>query len=191
MPPITPVKNVWTPILVGIFMAIAIVACGFLFNVQDKPFWIKEGGVVETLSALGYFVTVATMLLLGGFQFIKRYYYIVLLILIFGMRELDFDKRFTTMGIFKSRFYLSDAVPLYEKVIGLLVIAVLAWITFQLFRHHFRGLFSNLFKSPVNVGVLLTGMLLIFSKTIDGTGSKARRRWSNNFSRDQCIFRCG
>ena len=38
-------------------------------------------------------------------------------VLLMGMRELDFHSRFTTMGVFKLRFFSSDTVPLSEKLI--------------------------------------------------------------------------
>ena len=83
---------------------------------------VRENGVVEIFSAAGYFFfclllvwcnlkgTVITRLAPG------------VLVFFLGLRELDFHVRFTTMGMFKSRFFISPDVPLPEKVLVTLFI---------------------------------------------------------------------
>ena len=44
-----------------------------------------------------------------------------------AMRELDWHKAWTTDSVLKSRFYLSDVTPIYEKVIGGGVILLLLY----------------------------------------------------------------
>ena len=44
------------------------------------------------------------MMAKGGSEFIRTRGYFVVLVTLFGCRELDFDKAFTTIGILKSRF---------------------------------------------------------------------------------------
>ena len=61
----------------------------------------------------------------GGRAYLTRNSYLVVLITFFGCRELDFDKRFTAVGVLKSRFYLSTDIPVFEKLIGLIVIALI------------------------------------------------------------------
>jgi len=98
-----------------VLLLLVIYALTFSLDASGRDFWLSEGGVVESLSALGYFVCAALMLLMGGWHYVKKYHYVFMLVMLFGMRELDFDKRFTTMGIFKSKFYASSDVPMIEK----------------------------------------------------------------------------
>jgi len=129
--------------------------------------------VIETLSALGYFLSALFMMIRGKWAYIKKYYYFFILVLLFGLRELDFDKRFTTMGIFKSKFYLSSSVPWSEKLIGLLVVGLLLYIIVLIVKNHYKYFFLNLKKlSPVHIGSLLIFLLLLVSKTLDGIGRK-------------------
>ena len=161
------------PLIVTISTIATLLIVSFIYKVWEYPFLIKEGGVIESLSALGYFLCVLFILLKGGWYYIKKYNYFFILIILFGLRELDFDKRFTTMGIFKSKFYVSSSVPMIEKFMGLLVIGVLLYILVSIVKNHSKGFFSKIKQlSPVHIGVLITFLIIVFSKTIDGIDRK-------------------
>jgi len=129
--------------------------------------------VIETLSALGYFLSALFMVVRGKWDYIKKYYYFFILVLLFGLRELDFDKRFTTMGIFKSKFYLSSSVPWSEKIIGLLVVGLLLYIIVLIVKSHSKDFVLNIKNfSPVYIGSLLIFLVLFVAKSLDGIGRK-------------------
>lgn len=161
------------PLIVAIFTIATLLIISFIFNIYEYPLWIKEGGIIETLSVVGYFLCVVLILYKGGWSYIKKYNYFFILIILFGLRELDFDKRFTTMGIFKSKFYVSSGVPMIEKFMGLLVIGVLLYIVVSIFKDHSKGFFSKIKQlSPVHIGALITFLTIVFSKSIDGIARK-------------------
>ena len=161
------------PLIVSISIIVTLLILSFIFKIYEYPLWIKEGGIIETLSVIGYFLCVVLILLKGGWSYIKKYNYFFILIILFGLRELDFDKRFTTMGIFKSKFYVSSSVPMIEKFMGLLVIAVLLYIVVSIVKNHSKGFFSKIKQlSSIHVGALITFLTIVFSKTIDGIARK-------------------
>ncbi len=154
-----------------------LLLCGLVLNLGDRhgQVLMGESGPIEVASAVGYFACVLYMIARGGRDFLVSRGYFVVLTLLFGFRELDFDKAFTTMGILKSRFYLSSDVPIPEKVIGLLVIALIFWTVFQLLRNHFVEFLQGLKqRAPVALGVGLIFFLLAFSKSIDGLARKLK-----------------
>lgn len=110
-----------------IFLA-ALCICITLLPGKLAAETIREGGVVETISAYGYFLFCIFL-----FHFRREKIYTdsiapAIFLLLLGLRELDFHARFTSMGIFKSRFYISPEVPLQEKLIAvLLVVAILVY----------------------------------------------------------------
>ena len=109
----------------------------------------------------------------GGLDYLKRYHYAVLLVIFFMLRELDFDKKFTTMGVLKSKFYVSPVVPVAEKAIGAMVIALLIYAAVQSIRRHARGLVHGLRRDcVVSLGVFLVGVFLVVSKSLDGIARK-------------------
>lgn len=149
-----------------------------LCTTLDEPtrkLLLKEGGPVEVPSAILHFVCFALVAIRGGTSFFRRYPYFTLMPLLFGMRELDFDKRFTTTGIFKSRFYLRPDVPLPEKVIGAMVILAIATLLLMMLRNHAREFFIELGnRSVIAIGAALTIFLAVASKSLDGLERKFR-----------------
>jgi len=161
------------PLIITAIIIAILLLLSCVYKIYKYPLWIDEGGIIETLSALGYFLCALLILLKGKWSYIKRYNYFFIVVILCGFRELDFDKKFTTMGIFKSRFYISSSVPVVEKFIGLLVIAVLIYIVVSVFRNHLKD-FSRKIKtiSPVHIGSLMIFLTLCFTKTIDGLARK-------------------
>jgi len=97
----------------------------------------------------------------------------VVLVTLFGCRELDFDKAFTPIGILNSRFFLSPDVPLGEKLAGFIVISILIWSVYKILSQHFGSFLSDLREKTIEaVGVAIVFFLLAFSKSIDGLPRK-------------------
>ena len=130
---------------------------------------VRENGLIEQLSVVGYIVCILLLLYQGAGRLERPSYWMILLFLLsLCLRELDFHSRFTTMGITKTRFYISPHVPLYEKLIGLAVSLLFFYIVYYLFRHHFRDFMTGLFnRASWAIGVLLGGCLMVLSKGVD------------------------
>ena len=150
---------------------LAAVVLGFRESVEDVL--LSESGLIERASAIGYFACALFMLLKGGAEFVRTRGYFIVLVTLFGCRELDFDKAFTTIGILKSRFFVSPDVPAGEKVAGFIVVAILIWAVYKILSQHFAGFLSDLRnKTPEAGGVTIVFFLLAFSKSIDGLPRK-------------------
>ena len=161
-------------IMAGIMLFGLFVLTLFL-DEQSKKFFIKEGGLIESATALGYFCCIAIIVYRGRFEYIRRYYYIFLLIIFFMLREMDFDTKFTTTGIFKLRFFTSATVPLFEKIIGVILVILLLYILFTLIHRHFKDFLLNLKKrNTIGMGVLSTCGLLALSQSLDGLDRKLK-----------------
>lgn len=135
----------------------------------------KEGGVVETLSAAGYFAAFALLLFYIVRQKRPDGWSLCVMILCLGFRELDFDKRFTTMGVFKARFYSSSEVMSSEKAIGVLVILALIVCLYYLVKAYARPFFRKLKTfDPVAITVFLALAVMGAAKTLDGLPRKLK-----------------
>jgi hypothetical protein len=161
--------GVWGVLLIG---GVALVVASEWVDPETKRVMFEEGAIIESASAIGYFVSAFFLFI----QIIKRRpacWSPVLLVLFFGMRELDFDKRFSTMGIFKSRFYSSSEVPVPEKIIGFLITFALLVCAYFLIKNYFRPFVAGIKRgSGIALSVLFFGGALAFSKTIDGIARK-------------------
>jgi hypothetical protein len=149
---------------------------GYVHYVLDpalKPLVIKEGGIIETASAVGYFLAVLAMWTFGGWQAIKRNWSLVILLLAFGSRELDFDKRFTSEKIFNLRMYTGDEAPFGEQLLGLSIIALLLFALFTAYKRYgsdFKSGLRQLKFIPVSIAVGVA--LMVLSKSLDGLARK-------------------
>ena len=116
---------------IGILITIAIFAFFYFEEGKSHPFFI-EGGWIEQVTVLLF----CTSSLIAGFVFLKTKFYNSFLLSAFmamaAMRELDWHKTWTSDSILKSRFYLSDATPITEKIIGAAVIIFLAYLVVKL-----------------------------------------------------------
>lgn len=135
-----------------------------------RDLYLKEGGLIEWASAAGYVVCAVLMLRWSGR--VRAWPYVALMLL-FMMRELDFDKRFTEMGILKSKFLVSSAVPLHQKIIGLLIILFVLYVLYTIVRRDARFFLQALRNRAVDAWGWAAAMGLIFvSKSLDGLGRK-------------------
>ncbi len=133
---------------------------------DTRNFLIEEGGIVESASVFAYFL--GAMLIIYNHKTDHLKYFFVIIIF-FMLRELDFDKRFTTMGIFKIRFFTGSSVPFMEKVIGAMVILLLVYVFLSVLYQHSKDFFMGLKKgSAVSFGTLLTITLLLAARITDG-----------------------
>ncbi|PID75758.1 MAG: hypothetical protein CSB23_02010 [Deltaproteobacteria bacterium] len=163
----------YLPIVLSCFCIAILLSVGFLFDMENSSVWVEEDGIIETLSAVGYFLCILFMVFKGGLAYLNRYYYFFLLILVFALRELDFHSKFTTMGILKTYFYISDTVPIYEKIIGLVVIVLIISLVSTIANKHSRRFFRELRqKTPLALSISLVFLTLVLSKSLDGIRGK-------------------
>lgn len=155
------------------FALLALFAYCTVLDDASRKALLSEDGPVEIASAVLYFVCCGYALIRGGGVFLKKYPYFVVIPLLFGMRELDFDKRFTTIGVLKSKFYVSPLEPLHTKLVvialGLAVIVLVAMMV----KNHLKALWESLRSGDaLGWGVVVVLAMLVVSKSLDGLERK-------------------
>ena len=169
---VSPLRAAFPLFFTFIFIS-GLLILSILNDIYKYPILFNEGGLIESLSALGYFLCIAYMGYKWGLPGIKKYHYFIILFSLFGFRELDFDKKFTTMGIFKSKFYVSEGIPLVEKIFGLLILLILIYALAKIFSNYIRPMKVKIINSLlIYYGAFSTFLFLILSKSMDGIGRK-------------------
>jgi len=154
------------------FIALSATIC-MLVEFSFAHFIVAEGGPVETISAVLYFACFLLVLLKGGVPFFISRPYFTLLPLIFGLRELDFDVRFTGIKIYKVKFYLNQDISLLAKIIAFTVVAAIATLLVLMIARESRAFYAELKQhSYIGRGAFLIIVLIAVSKSIDGLGRK-------------------
>lgn len=113
-----------TLLIAELLVLYGLMVFGIYFMPGDLPAeMVRENGVVENLSAGGHFFFCLVLLYLHLTGLVRTGPAPGFFVLLLGLRELDFHERFTTMGMFKIKFFLSPEVPWPEKMVILLLIA--------------------------------------------------------------------
>lgn len=130
---------------------------------------VRENGPVETVSALLYFIFCIFFLYFNFKGIIRTSPAPGLFLLLLGLRELDFHSRFTTMGIFKSRFFVSPDVPIIEKSLALLfIVLLLIYIVIFLRRNLGKYRRNVMAMRPWAIAVAFGILCVVLSKSLDG-----------------------
>lgn len=162
---------------IGYLLIALAVLFGVSLSLDDsaRTLMLAESGIIETASAAGYFLCAGYILVCSRRFDLPVYPYFPLLFILFGLRELDFDKRFTSIGLLKSKFYVSSVPTLGEKTVGILLITLLLYLAWCLLKNHIwvwkRAINTY---SQVYIGGLMTFSLMVLAKTIDGLPRKLR-----------------
>lgn len=161
-------------------VALVLLTC-FLFGLsfyvepQARALIMKENGLVENLTVVGYLLCVLTMLFKGGTAYLKKYWYFATVLLAFAARELDFDKRFTNFGVLKSKFLVHPDVSWWGKVIAMAIVLFILIALITIVRHHARKFIAEVFSfkwSAKTWSIGFAGGFLVLSKSIDGLKRK-------------------
>jgi len=162
-------------IAVVLLLTAVIFIFALLASPETNSWFIKEGGLIETMSAGAYLLCAALMLKLGDRVYLKNNWHFLVVLVAFAMRELDFDKRFTEVGILKSKFLFSPEVSVTAKITGFLIVAFVAFAMLRIIRLHGRAIVSRVKAgrlSTVDWSLLIATGFIFISKTMDGIGRK-------------------
>ena len=134
---------------------------------------LTEGGLFESLTVYLYIFCLILICVRWPLQKVLSNWYLSALIILFALRELDYDKAHFTHGVLKSRQYFSDLVGLPELLISIAVLififTVLALIVLRERNNFIRGVID---LKQSQLAVLASITLVIFTKTIDGIERK-------------------
>ncbi len=132
----------------------------------------REGGGLETISAVLYLVAVGVFFKLVPRDDIVALWQVPALLVFFTLRELDFDKKFTPSGVLSSNLYLDDNA-LSTKLIAGSVLLLFLVVLYRMVRRGLPSLLRGLYaRQTWAILVLSTFVLTFVAKSVDGLGRK-------------------
>jgi hypothetical protein len=161
----------------GLYVGLGLIFLniGFLpfLDVEQQKKLLAEGGLFESLTVYLYIFCLILIYISWPLQKILSHWYLCALIILFALRELDYDKAYFTHGVLKSRQYFSDLVGLPELLISLAVlIFILTVLLLIVLRER-----NNFIKGVIDLrqsqlAVLTSIIFVLVTKTIDGMERK-------------------
>lgn len=133
---------------------------------------LAEGGFYESLSVVGYLLCILALVwtLRGA---VLRVWYLPLVLAVMAGRELDLDKSLFTRGLFKARQYTGEGVPLGERLIAGLILALIVTAILLMLWRHARPYLTALFRGRAWAGAVLLGIgFTVAYKLLDGIARK-------------------
>jgi len=159
-----------------LFAGLLLVCLSLSILGRDASFLVEEGGAVESATVLLYTISAVAMMMNRRAHPLFGRLLCPFLIVAAALRELDFHQRFTTMGIFKSRFWFSPDVPVVEKLIAWIVILSIIAAAAACLRFYWRSLAGGLQARDTKVVGVFVGIgLAVVAKTLDGLPRKLEK----------------
>ena len=161
----------------GLYVGLGLIflIIGFLpfLDIEQQKNLLTEGSLFESLTVYLYIFCLILICISWPLKKILSNWYLSALIILFALRELDYDKAHFTHGVLKSRQYFSDLVGLPELLISIAVLifilTVLALIVLKERNNFIKGIID--FKQS-QLAILASIILVIVTKTIDGMERK-------------------
>lgn len=176
-------------------LTIALVGAAVLFAVDlaSKGFTqalTKESGALEISTALLYAYTTMVWLWTRTGDTWRLDWQVAAVMLLMMGRELDLDKRLTSVGMLKSNLYLTNIAQPVERIFGVLVLVCVATVAIRLIVRNGPELLSGFRRRAVWAWSILAAIgLAVVSKSIDGLDRKLAP-FGISFS-DQTVFLLG
>ncbi|MEM9578035.1 MAG: hypothetical protein AAF999_13590 [Pseudomonadota bacterium] len=153
----------------GLICVSIVVDLAFFANGESFK---REGGGLENVSAVLYGVAAIVFFAHAPSSRWGRLFHVPVLMVLFAMREMDFDKAFTESGILSLRMYSGDAAMMTKVIAG----SVGLFSLYVILRTAWRGIPAAL--KGLRAGArwpwfaVLAGVLVVATKSVDGLGRK-------------------
>ena len=155
------------------FFLVFIIAILPLINIDTQKKLLIEGGFFENITVYLYIFCLVLICAFWSWKKIISKWYFSALIVLFALRELDYDKTYFTHGVLKTKQYFSDLVGFPELIasisILIFIVLVLGSIIIKEKDSFIEGIKS---LKQSQLAVLVSIILVIITKTIDGIERK-------------------
>ena len=157
----------------AIVLLISIMGLMSFMDADEQKKLLTEHGLFESLTVYLYILCLILILIFWSWKKIISKWYLSALIILFALRELDYDKAHFTHGVLKSRQYFSDLVGFPELIasisILIFIVLVLGSIIIKEKDSFIEGIKS---LKQSQLAILASIILIIVTKTIDGAERK-------------------
>ena len=175
-------KNLYLTIAISVLFLI-IGFLPFLSHEQQSKLLV-EHGLFESLSVYLYFLCLILIFITWTWKKILSKWYFSALIILFSLRELDYDKAYFTHGILKSRQYFSELVSITELMISIIILSFIFVVLISIILKERKNFLNGIksYEQP-QLAILTSIIIVAITKTIDGSERKFGINLSDSIER--------
>ena len=107
-------SRIWLPL--ALILLIFTMGLMTFMDADEQKKLLTENGLFESLTVYLYILCLILIFIFWSWKKIITKWYFSALIILFALRELDYDKAHFTHGVLKSRQYFSDLVGFPELI---------------------------------------------------------------------------
>lgn len=162
-----------TSIVVVVALLIAVIG---MMPSEMAVMVVKEHGPVELLTSVAYLVAAVWLFGLALKRGKTACFPAAFVILLLGMREMDFHSKFTTMGVFKTRYYISPEVPMGEKAVVTIIMIGILYVAFRFVAANFKPFIFDLRNGRISSRMVAMAIGFgVVSKIFDSMSGPIRK----------------
>ena len=144
-----------------------------LFTIEEQKNLLIEDGLFESLTVYLYIFCLFLIYARWSLQKIISKWYFTALIVLFTLRELDYDKAHFTHGVLKSKQYFSNLVGVSELIVSIIIlIFILLVLGFILIKEKDCFIDGIKTRKQSQLAILTSIILIIITKSVDGLRRK-------------------
>ena len=137
---------------------------------------VQEHQAVEVLTVVGYLVAACWLIVTALVKSERWLFSACFMVALLGLRELDLHSRFTTMGMMKTRYYISPEVPGTEKAIVSILVLIILCIVIHFVWTRWKSFLTALKAGDIAaVNLAMAIGFCIISKTLDNNSTSIRK----------------
>ena len=164
----------WWLFAIPVVFAVAMIGADWITAGPDRKL-TREDGAIETVSMVLYVYAALCWLTLNPPELWSRFWHLPAVLLLMAGRELDLDVAFTSPGILTTALYFTDRAPVWQRLLGAVVVGLLVTIAWRLITLHGRAFIAGLRSGGLAAWSVAGALgLAVGSVLIDGLGRKLR-----------------
>jgi hypothetical protein len=155
-------KNIYKTLLAGVF-ALIVLALVLVYIPRELAIeLVDEYGPVETAQVILYLLAATFCFGYKIRNMWDRGLIAGLILVVFALRELDFQVKFTDISVTRTKFYFAPDVPLETKIIAGIIVLSIIWLINSFAWKNFRRLIDGVKDNKIWSVLAMNGIIFVF-----------------------------
>ncbi len=155
-------KNIYKPFLIG---TVAVVAFGLMLVYMPRELAIElvdEDGPIEVAQVIFYLIAALICFVYKMLKVWDKGLSAGLILIVFALRELDFQVKFTDISVTRTKFYFAPDIPIETKMLAGIIVFSIIWLIISFVWKNFRNLINGVRDNKIWAILAINGIIFIF-----------------------------